>query len=299
MEGEADPEQAGALAGLYLDARRPERALRVIEAQLKRGASGVLHVQEAEALARVGRVKQAKDLLRKELGGSSAPLAATELARLLQREGAYAEASATLRQALRRQPDNDALVLALSSALHLEGKAEASVQVLQEIVTRRPGERGLLFGLGAAQERAGQWRQAIDTMRQILRRNPKDAPASNFIGYTLVEHGEDLKAAERFIRQALFVSPGEGFIVDSLGWLYYRQGRFAEAKRLLEMAVRLAPREPEVLAHLAEIEAARRDLNGALRLLRQAVAVSEDVQLTAKLKKRLHELEKGRVGALR
>jgi Flp pilus assembly protein TadD len=299
MEGDAEqsPEQIGELAGLCLDARRPQRALALVDAQLKQGDSPVLQIERAEALARLGRGKEARELLRKELGGARGPAAATRLARILQREGAFAEASEALRQALRRQPENDSLVIALSSALHLEGKSDAGVQVVRDALAKRPTERALIFGLGAAQERAGQWREAIETMRRILAKNPKDAPVHNFIGYTLVEHGEDLKNAERSIRQALFLSPGEGYIIDSLGWLSYRQGRLAEAQQLLEMAVRLAPREPEVLAHLAEVDASRSNLAGALRLLKQAVLVSEDLKLTAKLKKRLHELDKGRVGA--
>ncbi len=299
LESSADEnaDQVGELAGLLLEAQRPERALTLIDAQLKRSATAALQVERAEALGRLGRGAEAKQLLRGLLGGLQGATAATRLARLLQREGARAEASEVLRRELARQPGNESLVLALSGALYLEDKAEPSLQVIRDALARQPRSRNLLFGLGAAQERVGRWREAIATMRQVLTRSPQDAAAHNFIGYTQVEHGEDLKAAERSIRQALFLSPGEGYIIDSLGWLAYRQGRLDEARRLLEMAVRLAPREAEVLAHLAEVNAARSDLTSALRLLKRAVSISEDAKLTARLRKRLHELEKGRVGA--
>lgn len=294
---EENADQVGELAGLCLDARRPERALSLLDAQLRRSATAALEIERAEALARLGRSKEAKEMLRRQLAGPHAAAAATRLARILQREGSPAEASEVLRQTIRRLPGNEALVLALANSLHEEGKPDAGVEVIRDALRGRPQQRGLLFGLGAALERAGRWREAIQVMRSILTRNPKDAAAHNFIGYTLVERGEDLKEAERAIRRALFLSPGEGYIIDSLGWLYFRQGRLAEARSLLQMAVRLSPREPEVLAHLAEANAALHDLAGAMRLLKQALAVSEDSRLSAKLKKRLHELERGRVGA--
>jgi tetratricopeptide (TPR) repeat protein len=282
---------------LCVEAGRPARGLVLAEAQVKTAPGPPLQLARAEALAKLGRAAEAKELLRKLLGGSTTgATAAMRLARLLQREASHAEAADVLRQALTRHGHSDPLVLALSAALHRAGRSDPSVQVVRDALAGHPDSRALRFGLGAALERVGRWRDGVTVMRQLLQRHPKDAPAHNFIGYTLAEHGLELPQAERSIRRALYLSSGEGYIIDSLGWLYFRQGRLLEARRVLSMAVRLAPREAEVLGHLAEATAASKDLVGALQLLRRALTLSEDPQLTARMKKRLLELEKSRVG---
>jgi tetratricopeptide (TPR) repeat protein len=300
LEGsvEDSPEQVAELAGVFLDAGRAPAALALCDSQLKAGAAApALHALRAEALARSGRAKEAKEILRRQLQTSHGAQAAQRLARLLAREGAHAEASTVLREAITRHGQSESLVLALSASLHAEGKIEPSLAVIRHALDAHPDRRGLLFGLGAALERAGRWREAIAAMRRILARHPKDAPAHNFVGYTQVERGEDLRAAERSIREALYHQPGEGYIIDSLGWLNYKQGHLAEARRLLEIAVRLSPKEPEVMGHLADVLAGLHDVTGATALLRRAVAVCEDRMLAARLKQRLAELEKGRVGS--
>lgn len=304
LEGAAEdnPEQVAELAELFAEARRPQRALALIDSQLRVDPTGtkaaLLRALRADVLGRLGRAKEAKEALRRELGGAAGLQASRRLARLLTREGAHGEASQVLRQALTRHGARDVGLLSqLAASLHAEGRVEDALRVLRDARDGRPEERELLFALGSALERAGRWREAIATMREILKRRPADAPAHNFIGYTQVERGGDLAAAERSIRKALYLQPGEGYIIDSLGWLHFKQNRLAEAKRLLEMAVRLAPREPEVLGHLADVLAALRDVTGATALLRQAVAICEDRELQARLRKRLGELEKGRLGS--
>ncbi len=296
-----NPDQVAEHAELFLEARRPQRALALLDAQLKadpgHAKSALLRVLRADTLGRLGK-REGKDALRAELTGPQGLQAARRLARLHSREGAHGEASRILREALTRHGAGDVGLLSqLAASLHAEGKVQASVQVLRDALLARPEERELLFALGSALERAGRWREAIDAMKAILKRRPDDAPAHNFIGYTQVERGGDLKAAERSIRRALYLQPGEGYIIDSLGWLCFKQNRLAEARRLLEMAVRLAPREPEVLGHLADVLAALHDVTGATALLRRAVAICEDRELQARLRKRLGELEKGRLGS--
>jgi len=290
------PERLVQLVELCVEAERPARGLALADGQAKQEDSAALQIARAEALAKLGRGQEAKQALRRLLEGPQGHAAAVRLARLLQREGALSEASDVLRQALTRHGHHDGVALALSLALSRQGKADPSVQVVRDALLGRPESRELRFGLGAALERVGRWREAIAVMRQLLAKNSKDASAHNFIGYTQVEHGVELKEAERSIRQALYHTPGEGYIMDSLGWLYFRQGRLTEAQRVLRVACRLAPREAEVLGHLAEVTAALKDLGGALQLLRRALALSDDPKLTARFRQRLNELEKGRVG---
>lgn len=291
-----NPRKVKPVAGLCLAFDRPRRALSLLDTQLSRKASIELQLMRAEVLFKLGQTKEADKLLRNHLSGSYGVQATLRLARQLARQRSFHEASDLLRQSLRQHGFQAETTLALSQSLYQEGKMDASIQVMRNALLGRPDNRQLRFGLAAALERAGRWRKAITEMRAILAKSPKDASAHNFIGYTQVERGGDLDAAERSIRKALFLQPGEGYIIDSLGWLHFRRGNLARAQRLLKMAARLAPREAEILAHVAEVNVALKQLSKAIQLLNKAISLCEDQRLTRRLRKRLAELEASRVG---
>lgn len=288
---EDTPEQLAALAELCLEARRPDRALRLAENQLKLSDSAVWFLIQAEALTQLKKLPEAKDVLRALLDSPQGVSATLRLARLLQKESQYEEAGKLLSHRLQQYGHQDQLLITLSEVLFAQGRAEHSIQVIRQALRIYPNNRKLRFGLGAALERVGRWQEAIKEMSQILMQDPEDAMAHNFIGYTQVEHGVDLASAQHSILRALFLQPGEGFVLDSLGWFYFRKGQTIEAQRLLLMASRLSPEDPEILSHLAEVKATLKDRFGALKLLKQALANSEDKKLTANLKRRLKQLE--------
>jgi tetratricopeptide (TPR) repeat protein len=276
---------------LTLLAKQPARALALAEQQMRVEPSPKLQIALGEALFRNGRPDEGKAQLTRLLDGPEGGQAALRLATLLTEERDHDRASDVLRQALTRHGHNTELVLALSRSLYLAGKNEASVQAMRRALLGRPDARRLRFGLAVALERTGAWRQSLAEIRAILAKRPKDAAAHNFLGYTLADRGTELKRAERAIRRALYLEPGAGYIIDSLGWLYYRKGNWARAQRLLAMAARLSPREPEILEHLAEVNVALKKIGHAIQLLRKAIAVSDDEKLAARLKRRIQQLE--------
>ncbi len=74
----------------------------------------------------------------------------------------------------------------------------------------------------------------------------------NYLGYSWVDRGENLAEAEKLIARAVELRPNDGFIADSLGWVYYRTGRYAEAVEQLERAVSLEPGDPVINEHLGD-----------------------------------------------
>lgn len=292
------PEAVKNVAALALSVDRHRRALALVERQVPSGsAAPLLQIVRAEALLELGRTDEARKLLGANLSGAHGVMAATRMARLHQRRGDDGAASEVLRRALRQHGHSNDLVLALARSLQHEGKHDDAVHVVRQALLGHPDSRRLRFGLAGVLERAGRWRAAIKTVRAIIAKHPKYAPGHNFIGYTLLEQGKRLDEAERLIRRALYLQPGEGYIIDSLGWLYHRRGDHARARRLLWMAHRLSPREPEILFHLAEAEAASNRLTRAIQLLERALPISEDARLTRRIKRRLNQLMKRRVGS--
>ena len=81
----------------------------------------------------------------------------------------------------------------------------------------------------------------------------KNALALNFIGYSLAEKGEELNRAQELIEKAFSIKPNDGYIADSLGWVYFQKGQIEKALSFLEKANFLSPNVPTILIHLGEV----------------------------------------------
>jgi len=96
---------------------------------------------------------------------------------------------------------------------------------------------------------------ALTVLEAQIRAHPDAASSLNLAGYLLANERQRLDDAERYLRRARELSPGDPAVLDSWGWLLVARGRTREAIPVLEHAVRFAPLEPEIRAHL---DAARR-----------------------------------------
>jgi tetratricopeptide (TPR) repeat protein len=115
-----------------------------------------------------------------------------------------------------------------------------------------PEEPGVWLELAGCRERGGDVDGAIAAAREALRMAPDWAPAWNVLGYILADHNRELPEARRLLEKAIAQSPENGAYVDSYGWLLFREGRFAEARRELERAVVLTDGDGVVHEHLGD-----------------------------------------------
>lgn len=126
---------------------------------------------------------------------------------------------------------------------------DAAVALLPE-VTRQYWQ--LFYRRGIALERAGIWERAEADFRLSLELEPDQPDVLNYLGYSLVEMGQNLDEAEEMIQKAVDQRPEDGYIVDSLGWIYYRFGEFDLAVQHLGRAVELRPIDPVINDHLGD-----------------------------------------------
>ncbi len=110
------------------------------------------------------------------------------------------------------------------------------------------------FEFGAASEQAGQYAKAEELFKKSIEMDPDSTGRSyNYLGYMWVERNERLAEAEQLIRRALTLEPGNGAYLDSLGWLYYRQGKFPEALTELSRAAEsIEEPDPVVFEHIGD-----------------------------------------------
>ncbi len=115
-----------------------------------------------------------------------------------------------------------------------------------------PGTWFMRYTRGITAHRLDDWPAAEADFRRALELNPGQPQVLNYLGYSLVERGEKMDEALGMIEQAVASEPQNGAIVDSLGWVYYRLGRYSEAVVQLERAAALEPVDSVVNDHLGD-----------------------------------------------
>ncbi|HEY7953788.1 MAG TPA: tetratricopeptide repeat protein [Polyangia bacterium] len=299
------PERRLLVGWLYITVGQPKRARAIAEEVLRGHNSPGAHLLAGDALRALGHTDAALAELRKvppaaiQFAGAQ-----TRIAGLLRDNGRFGEAVAELGRALLAvagQPSGEGVADALNDTLarvhERAGDRTLAIKVLEEALARRPQSEALALALGQAYQRAGQWERAVQTVRKVLARDPESAPALNFIGFVLADHGVKLDEARRLIERALAIRPADGGIVDSLGWLEVREGRLDDAEQLLVRADRLSPEEPEILEHLGELYVKKSDRGRALEAYRRALAHDPDEAARRSLEERILLLETGRLGS--
>ena len=110
----------------------------------------------------------------------------------------------------------------------------------------------IFYFRGICYERSKQWAKAEADLKKALELFPDQPHVLNYLGYSWVDQGINLDEGMRMIRRAVEQRPDDGYIVDSLGWAYYRLGNYEEAVKHLERAVELKPDDPTINDHLGD-----------------------------------------------
>ena len=130
----------------------------------------------------------------------------------------------------------------------------------------------------------------METMRKVIELDPKHANAMNYLGYTYADLGQNLDEAERLIKEALKYKPNDGYITDSLGWVYYKKGQFDKALKYLKKAVELVPDDPIMLEHMGDAYLKLNDRPNALKYYQKSLKVK--VKDKEALEKKIQELKR-------
>jgi tetratricopeptide (TPR) repeat protein len=141
-----------------------------------------------------------------------------------------------------------------------------------------PDNPELIFEYGMVLERSGQHEKAVSQMEKVLSLQPEHAEALNYLGYTWADQNRNLDKALQYIKKANEIRPDNGFILDSLGWVYYRLGKFAKAAEELERAIELEPDDPHIYEHLGDTYSSLGNKAKALTNYRNAARLFHDVQ---------------------
>lgn len=160
-----------------------------------------------------------------------------------------------LRKTLKPAKDKDKvkLIPILTSFYVEQNRYADAVKLLKQGISIDKRNTDLHYQLGMIYDKMGNSSGAIDQMKTVIRLSPNNADALNYLGYTYADQGVHLDDAERFVKKALGLKPDNGYILDSMGWVYYKKGELDKAQMYLEKAVKQVPDDPVILEHLGDI----------------------------------------------
>lgn len=203
--------------------------------------------QEAE------QTDQAMEHFRQVSTGERYIAARARLAILLLKQGKREDALALLRSTRGSTPaERTQLALAEAQMLRESDDQAGAYAALEKALSNSPDDPELRYDAALTAERLGRHQALEDHLKYLLTRHPDHPHALNALGYSLAERNIRLDEAEALLARALALAPDDAYIMDSMGWLQYRQGRLPEALKTLENAYRLKA-DPEIAAHLGEV----------------------------------------------
>lgn len=167
------------------------------------------------------------------------------------------EAEKILREMINERTSNADAAIALGDILRINNRFEESIEYYNLAIDQtemiETWHWSLFYSRGIVLERTNRWQLAEEDFLKALTLQPDQPLVLNYLGYSWVEKGINLQRAMALIKRAVSLRPTDGYIVDSLGWAFYRLERYEEAVKHLERAVILRPEDPIITDHLGDI----------------------------------------------
>ena len=289
-------------AGIYERLNQLDKATKEYKAALKSDyCSPQIHLSLAIALLKQNNLLQAVDELElaikyyetsTESPGQQTSFieAHTLLALVYSLQGKLDEATAeyeiALRGALAIDPQNIRIHKSLAQVYLRANRLSDAQKTYQFILNLAPHDSEAHFFLGNIYDEQGKRDEAIKEFKAALEFNSEYPDALNSLGYLYAEESINLEEAEEMIKKALTYEPNNGAYIDSLGWVYFKQGRYEEAIRELEQAVGVLS-DPVIYEHLGDAYFKQGNLIEARENWQKSLEVGskENLQVKEKLEK--------------
>ena len=185
-----------------------------------------------------------------------APVVQLKRASLIDGLGRSDDAMRDLERLAREYPDSPLPDEQLGDILRTKQRFPDAVAAYDRAIARVARPEGadwvLFYDRGVAEERAHLWPKADADFHRALELSPDQPFVLNYLGYSYADMGHHLTEAREMIERASERRPNDGAIIDSLGWVMYRQGDSKSAVKTLERAVELEPEDSTINGHLGD-----------------------------------------------
>jgi tetratricopeptide (TPR) repeat protein len=166
------------------------------------------------------------------------------------------EAKTLLDELARQHPRDIRVFEALGSLMRGHKRYDEAADYYTQAIALidHPEEKHWTFyySRGTCYERLKKLPLAEADLQKALQLSPNQSLTLNYLGYTWIDHSRNLQQGLALIKKAVSLKPDDGYIVDSLGWAFYRLGNYKDAVKHLERAVELRPEDSTLNDHLGD-----------------------------------------------
>ena len=208
-------------------------------------------------------------------------------ANALAKQGKLDEARAYLKRVAAENPEDEVqLIVAEAQLLRDAQRPGDAFSLLSDALGKQPEQPELLYDLALTAEKMERFDLLESNLRKLIEVKPDHAHAYNALGYSFAERNMRLPEARKLIEKALEIAPEDYFIIDSLGWVLYREGDLKGAARELRRAYSGRP-DAEIGAHLGEVLWMLGEKDEARRIWDESLKAGPDNETLNKTIKRL------------
>lgn len=203
-----------------------------------------------------------------------------------QEAGDPEQAERHLQRTIELDPDNKKAYRSLGFLYLSIQKTEESIAVFLKILGKDVNDTDAHYALGLAYQEISDFVKAERHLREVIRIDPGNQDAHNALGYLFAELGSNLEEAVELVKKALQKSPQNAAYLDSLGWVYYKQGRLDEALTELQKAAHYMPDNVEIQDHLGDVYLKKGQKQKAILMWEKAIQLEpNNMEIRAKLQK--------------
>lgn len=203
----------------------------------------------------------------------------------------FQQAESLLKEAIKGGVEPLSKMYTLLASLYQKvGRMEEARKIFRQALSLFANDHQVFFEYGIFLDKTGDRQGALKAMQKVLELNPDDPYALNYIGYTWADKGVRLEKAERYLQKAVQQLPKDGFVRDSLGWVYFKLGKVDAAISELETASALEPEDPTIAEHLGDACAGKGDTDAAARNYQRAMKFYTEEEKRQEVRAKLQAL---------
>ncbi len=255
----------------------------------------------AEVYDQTGQTEKALEYYQRSLAlDLSKPDNHVQLASTLIKAGHHDRAITVLQSAREKFPDRPLVTFWLARTYSFAKKHPLALEMYEAAQKEMKGRHEELatedfyFSYGASAEQAGQFEKAAELLKKCIEIKPDEPQAYNYLGYMWTDRGEQLEEAGKLIQKAVELDAENAAYLDSLGWWYFKTGKFEDAQKHLSRAIEIMGASGEedatVLDHLADTMEKLGKPDEALKLWKKAAKLESDIK--EKIEKKIAAAEK-------
>lgn len=195
-----------------------------------------------------------------------------------------------LEKSLEQQEDLPQLYAFYATLLDEKKAYQKALKMLSMATERFPTNTQLRFFLGTMHDRVGNPEETIVQMNKVLEQDKDHVQALNYLAYTYAEMGKNLDEAADLAARALSLQPNDGYILDTVGWIYFKKGHIEDAIKYLEAACKVRSDEPIIAEHLGDAYLRHQLWQRAQKMYQKAASLETDHDRSQKLQDKIANL---------